>query len=202
MKYGMMIDLKRCVGCNACAIACSRTNHTPSGHFRTHVESSEEGTYPNTRFVLTPYICQHCEKPQCIEVCPTKASYKDENGIVRVDNSRCIGCQYCVMACPYKARHIDVSEVGYFPDSIEQPSAYEQFLLKDGGQGYIDKCVFCHDRVEQGLQPACVQTCPASARVFGDLDDPQSMLSRTIAERKARTLLPELGLEPNVYYAE
>lgn len=202
MRYGMLIDLKRCVGCNACAIACSRTNKTPSNHFRTYVETVEEGAYPRTRLSLVPHICMHCANPACVDVCPTKASFKDENGIVRVDDSRCIGCQYCVMACPYDARYIDISEPGYFPESSEEPSSFEQELLGGGGQGYIDKCVFCHDRLQDGLLPACVETCPANARIFGDLDDSESEVSRLIATSGANTIMSELGLEPSVFYAE
>lgn len=202
MKYGMLFDLQRCVGCNACAIACSRTNKVATGHFRTHVDTVEGGTYPNISLDLVPHICMHCDEPACLAACPTGATYKNEDGIVLVDNSRCIGCQYCVIACPYDARYIDIKEPGYFPESKDEKSEYEQNMLADHGQGYIDKCVFCHDRLEQGLQPACVETCGAHARVFGDLEDPDSEISRLIATRHAATILAQAGQRPNVYYVK
>lgn len=197
-RYGMVIDLSRCTGCHACAMACKAQNGTPPGVWWSHVETREVGTYPNARMVFLPLLCMHCNNAPCVEVCPTGATYKRQDGIVAVDYDKCMGCKYCIAACPYGAR-VFVDEIRpYYTEFGLTP--YEQMMYQKHRRGVVEKCNFCMDRVEQGEQPACVATCPAYARVFGDLDDPRSEVSRLIAERQAVQLLPELGTDPSVYY--
>jgi len=176
-RYGMLIDTRRCFGVHACSVACKAENGVPLGQTRSWVEYIEKGTYPNVSRSFLPRLCNHCEKPNCVSVCPTGATWKRaEDGIVVVDADICIGCKYCVQACPYDARY-------------PNPTT-----------GAVDKCDFCFHRVAQGLEPACVEACPSRARVFGDLSDPESEISRTIATNPVTVLRPEKGTEPNVYY--
>jgi len=198
MKYGMVFDLKRCIACNSCTIACKQINSVLPGVFRTKVAISEEGRYPNVRLKMTPHICMHCENPECVRVCPTAATTKLNNGIIVINKNRCIGCQYCIMACPYQARSFTRDVRGYFPN---QPSgAYEKALMGKHVRGEIEKCDFCVSRLEAGKQPACVLTCAPRARIFGDLDDPASEISQLLTARDAVRMLPHLGLGPAVYY--
>jgi len=194
-RYSMVIDVRACVGCEACVAACSMENHTPywENHFRTHIEEQITGKYPHVRRTFIPRLCMHCSNAPCQDVCPTGATYTTEEGVVKVDQARCIGCGYCIIACPYDARF-----------------RYERSFLKMAQQTFgekiaptkphADKCDFCLHRVRQGLQPACAETCPLHARIFGDLDDPDSEVSKLVASGLARPLRPELGTRPNVFY--
>ena len=176
-QYGMLIDARRCYGVHACSVACKAEFDVPLGHTRSWVEFIEKGTYPDVTRNFLPRLCNHCSKPNCVSVCPTGATWKREaDGIVVVDPDICIGCKYCVLACPYDARFIN-------PET-----------------GTADKCDFCLHRVSQGLEPACVEACPARARIFGDLNDPKSEISRMIATNPVTVLRREKGTEPNVYY--
>lgn len=176
-KYAMVIDARRCYGVQACTVACKAEYKVPLGENRSWVEEIEKGSYPNVSRNFLPRLCNHCEKPACVSVCPTGATWKrDEDGIVVIDKNICIGCKYCVQACPYDMR----------------------FVNEDTGTA--DKCDFCIHRVSQGLQPACVEACPSRARIFGDLNDPESEVSKLIAENPVTVLRPEKGTEPNVYY--
>ena len=200
MRYAMVLDLKRCVGCNACSVACKQEHGTPPGVLYSRVITTESGEYPNTRLDYLPILCMHCEEPSCEEVCPTGATHKLENGIVVVDADKCIGCRYCMVACPYNARFFNYQEnEGYFPGGL---TAYEAAKADQDNQivGVVEKCNFCLDRVEQGLDPACVVTCPAQARIFGDLDDPTSEVSKLLAAHPAKQLHPETGNNPSVFY--
>jgi tetrathionate reductase subunit B len=175
--YGMLIDTRRCIGCHACSVACKAEFDVPLGHTRSWVEYIEKGNHPHVTRSFLPRLCNHCRHPNCVDVCPTGATYKrEEDGIVVVDPDICIGCKYCVQACPYDAR---------FPNPVT---------------GTADKCDFCLHRVSQGLEPACVETCIGGARIFGDLNDPQSEISRAIATNPLSVLRPGMGTEPNVYY--
>ncbi len=199
MRYGMVIDLKKCVGCNACSVACRQHNATPPGILYSRVPTWEEGEYPNTRLKVLPLLCMHCAEPPCETVCPTGATMKQENGIVTINPDLCIGCRYCMVACPYNARFFNFSEPeGYFPGM--DFTAYEEAHKGEHIKGTVEKCDFCIERVEAGELPICVQTCPAIARYFGDLDDPNSEVSRLIATRGGYTLHPELGTQPSVFY--
>jgi molybdopterin-containing oxidoreductase family iron-sulfur binding subunit len=200
MKYGMVIDLRRCIGCNACTIACKQQYGTPPGIFYSHVNITEAGVYPNARQTPLPVLCNHCEDAPCVDVCPTGASVKQANGIVTIDASICIGCRYCMVACPYNVRQFIGSEPqGYFPDKGGL-NAYEKVMYATHEVGTVEKCSFCAVRVADGQLPACVLTCPGQARFFGDLDDPTSEVSKLILANNAKPLNEEAGTKPNVYY--
>jgi Fe-S-cluster-containing dehydrogenase component len=199
MRYGMVIDLQKCVGCNACSIACRQEHGTPSGILWSRVLIKETGKLPTTRFEFQPLLCMHCDNPPCETVCPTGATQKLENGIVVVDQDKCIGCRYCMTACPYSARYFNYTQPNsYFPG--QDQTAYEAAKFSEHTAGTVEKCNFCVDRVEAGLDPACVMACPAKARYFGDLDDPNSEVSRLIATGNGYQLEPGLGTNPSVYY--
>ena len=177
--YGMLIDVRRCIGCHACSVACKAEFDVPLGSTRSWVEYIEKGNFPDVSRSFLPRLCNHCSEPQCVSVCPTGATWKrEEDGIVVVDPDICIGCKYCMQACPYDARFINPVT------------------------GSADKCDFCLHRVSQGLEPACVEACPARARIFGDLNDPNSEISRAIATNPVTVLRPEKGTKPNVYYID
>jgi Fe-S-cluster-containing dehydrogenase component len=195
-RYGMVIDLNICIGCNACTMACKAEHATPPGVFYSKVLEKEVGKYPAARRVFLPVLCNHCKNPACMEVCPTGATDKRADGIVTIDYDLCIGCRSCMEACPYGARTFHKHEATYY---FNEKTPFEE-MKQDFPDGIVMKCNFCADRVDQGLDPACVQTCPTECRVFGDLDDPQSKVAQIIAEKKARPLLAEKGLEPSVFY--
>ena len=199
MRYVMLLDQSRCIGCQACTLACKQKNGTPPNIFFTKVLISETGKFPNTKIVYQPILCMHCAEPACADVCPTGATQKQPNGIVTVDPDKCIGCRYCMAACPFNARTFNYGGAKeYFPGKGLTP--YEQAHQGEHHTGTVEKCDFCIDRLEEGLEPACVQTCPAKARIFGDLDDPNSEVAGLIASRGGYQLHPELGTDPSVYY--
>lgn len=200
MRLGLVIDLDTCVGCNACAVACKQWNASgtsgplsdespygrdPTGVWFNRIRNYEVGDYPDNQTVHFPMSCMHCEEAYCVDVCPTGASYKRaEDGIVLVDPEKCMGCNYCAWACPYGARELDREE------------------------GVMKKCTLCVDRIydealpEAQRQPACVLTCPTSARSFGDFDDPESDVSRAVRDRGVQPLMPELGYAPVNQYLQ
>lgn len=198
MRYGMVIDLKRCAGCNSCTVACRAEKGTPPGILYHRVEKYEVGKYPAARMQFRPIPCMHCEEPACLEVCPTGATYKRADGIVLVDHEKCMGCRYCVLACPYEARQSLGRIDNYYGTAARTP--YEVLKQKDLDRGTTVKCDFCVARLEKGRLPACVETCPAQARYFGDLDDPESEVSRLIVVGRGTVLKEELGTKPSVYY--
>ena len=175
-RWGMVIDLRKCVGCQSCTVSCMVENDVPKGSFRTVVSDYELVRHGKPRRQPLPRLCNHCEHPSCITVCPTQATFQRNDGIVVIDNTVCIGCGACVQACPYDARFIN-------PET-----------------NTADKCTFCAHRVDEGLLPACVETCVGGARVFGDLNDPDSEISRLIKENSVQTLQPSTGNEPQVFY--
>ena len=178
-RHIMAIDLDSCVGCHSCTIACKQENNIGLGTFYSKVLTiGPSGTYPDLEMYYLPVACQHCDNPQCVDVCPTGASYVREDGVVLVDHSKCIGCQYCVMACPYGVRSYD-----------------EQ---KD--KGVIEKCTLCAHRIDEGLEPACVAHCPAHARIFGDIDDPESKISKYMEKFEGQHKLTDVGNKPGVTY--
>jgi len=197
MRYGMVIDLRKCIGCHTCTIACKAENGTGPGIFWSLVKDQESGKYPLVRRVFLPLPCMQCEDPACVNVCPTGASYKREDGIVLVDQKKCVGCGYCVEGCPYGRRYINKKRIGYYGNE-ETPN--EQITHTQHETGVAEKCTFCLHLVEQGNEPACVKVCPAKARYFGNLEDSNSEVSRLIVLRRGFQLLKELGTSPSVYY--
>lgn len=200
MHYGMVIDLKRCVGCQACTIACKAENGTPPGVMYTKVLDQVSGEYPNVRKQFVPVLCNHCVDAPCQRVCPTGATYKRDDGLVLVDHDKCMGCRACYVACPYNNRIFlkrGRLKSGYHGKTM---TPYEAAKYKEHQDGIVEKCKFCSHRVDQGLTTACAQTCPADARVFGDLDDPDSKVSRLIRSRGGVQPLAEDNTEPSVYY--
>jgi Fe-S-cluster-containing dehydrogenase component len=176
-KYAMVIDTRSCIGCGDCVIACKIENKVPEGLNRDWVVEVTRGRYPELSTEFRSERCNHCSHATCVYACPTGASHywKDTN-IVLVTADKCTGCKACIAACPYNAR----------------------LIMHPGG--YIDKCTFCVHRVEKGLDPACVSTCPTGCMHFGVLDDPNSTVSRLLTTRDYRVLQPETGNEPHVYY--
>jgi len=193
----MVIDLKRCFGCRACMVACKAENGTPPQMFWREVYQWEYGKYPRVGRTYLPRPCMHCKEPACLNVCPSGATQKREDGIVWIDHDRCIGCRYCMQACPYDARYFLAKLTYYYPQG---PTPYEEVAYKRFRPGVVYKCDFCKDRVDQGLLPACAETCLGKATYFGDLDDPNSEVSQLIATRHGFQLSPEAGTEPSVYY--
>jgi tetrathionate reductase subunit B len=157
-------------------VACKAENNVPIGHNRNWVSEVEKGRFPVVSVEMEPAQCMQCENPPCVRVCPTGASFTDRDGIVLIQASDCIGCRYCIAACPYDARY------------FHQES------------GTVDKCTFCRHRIDAGEEPACVVTCPTKARVFGDANDPDSEVSRLLARNRVDVRKAEAGTGPNVYY--
>ena len=202
-RYGMAIDTARCTGCNRCSMACLTEHNLPNGVLWTNARTeggdffrTPGGTYPDglscTFYTLG---CQHCDSPSCLEVCPTGATQKREDGIVWVDAEQCIGCQACIKACPYEGvRTLVDAEPAYQLDF----KIGDQTLADHVGNT-VEKCTFCKERIDRGERPRCVDVCYAHARYFGDLDDPESEVSKVLAERDSERMLENEGTSPCVY---
>ncbi|MDX8401926.1 MAG: 4Fe-4S dicluster domain-containing protein [Mariprofundaceae bacterium] len=209
-QWAFGIDVERCIGCNRCVEACKTENNVPGDpwHFRTWIEryryhagsleptidshgdeanirASQQAGYlrfarrpdvATDQAFFVPKLCNHCERPACVQVCPTGATFRTPDGVVLVDREYCIGCQYCIQACPYGARFLN-------PE------------LR-----VADKCTWCYHRITRGMQPACVEVCPTGARIFGDLNDPDSPISRFLRTHRVQVLKPETGNRPRVFY--
>lgn len=189
-RKAMVIDLDRCTGCRACAVACKAEHGVRLGGFRSWVSEREVGSAPQVTRAFLPRLCNHCVEPACLPVCPTGATSKRADGVVVIDPERCIGCRHCMAACPYGAR--------YFNAQRDPEEEHERFPART--HGTVDKCDFCARRVGAGGQPACVATCPAGARVFGDADEPASDVFAALRPGKAVPLLEDLGTGPSVFY--
>lgn len=173
-RYGMLINTKKCVGCYSCRIACQMINGLDHTDAFIKFYDKEQGQYPSVYAEVVPVQCMHCEDAPCQSVCPTTATYTTDSGVVLVDENKCIGCKYCMAACPYNAR-------------IQLHS------------GVVEKCRFCWSEGEPGNPPACVGTCISGARIFGDLDDPESDISKEIARTNAQPLAGDLT-KAKIYY--
>jgi Fe-S-cluster-containing dehydrogenase component/formate-dependent nitrite reductase membrane component NrfD len=176
MRYGFVIDQRKCIGCHACTVACKEENQVPLGVNRTWVKYIEKGVFPDTRRYFSVLRCNHCNNAPCVAICPTVALYRRPDGIVDFDRDRCIGCKSCMQACPYDALYID-------PET--QTAA---------------KCHYCAHRVEVGLEPACVIVCPVQAIIAGDLDDPRTTIARLVASQQTQVRKPEKGTQPKLFY--
>jgi len=221
-RWGMVIDLDRCTACQACVVACQVENNIPPAD---HTQSElgrgiawirlapfPEGDHgPHSGLRLVPLLCMHCEKPPCVKVCPATATVIGDEGLVGQVYARCIGCRYCTTACPYTVRRFNWKKP-------EWPTPMESGLSPDVSvrpRGVVEKCSFCHHRLQMARDkasmeerelrdgdyiPACVESCPAEAMTFGDLDDPRSIAARLAAGPRAFRLLEELGTKPKVIY--
>jgi Fe-S-cluster-containing dehydrogenase component/formate-dependent nitrite reductase membrane component NrfD len=178
MRYGFVIDNRKCIGCHACTVACKTENHVALGVNRTWVKYVEKGQFPSTRRVFQVTRCNHCEKPPCVTICPVTAMYKRKDGIVDFDSNICIGCKACMQACPYDSIYIDPEE------------------------GTASKCHFCAHRTEVGLEPACVVVCPEHAIIAGDLDTVDGEIGQLVARETVRVRKPEQGTQPKLYYID
>lgn len=172
-RYGMVIDLTLCTGCNTCVVACQLGNSLHPGISWLQVDTVERGRWPNADRFSFPHACMNCLEPRCVQVCPTGASHKRDDGTVGIDAATCIGCSVCVAACEYGARTINKDTRWYFDAS--GPAPYEE-AARDR-LGIAEKCTFCHDRITQGEAPFCVKGCVNKARTFGDVDNAQSEIS-------------------------
>jgi Fe-S-cluster-containing dehydrogenase component len=224
-RFGMVIDLDRCTGCRACMEACKVENNTPRDNFWMYVFRFEEGEFPTSTMWFMPRPCMHCDNAPCVKVCPVGARYKREDGIVATDWDRCIGCRYCETSCPYGVNYFnwrDPRENGYVDSGrdpvtaaaaggqsppykkpeLEEPHGPERRRIAGGGHlpGVMEKCTFCVQRVEKGLDPACATVCPVRAITFGDLDDADDPAARTLAAKHSFRLIEEAGTEPRVHY--
>jgi phenylacetyl-CoA:acceptor oxidoreductase subunit 1 len=208
-RYAMLIDLRRCVGCQTCAAACKVANATPPGVQWRRVLDLENGEFPDVRRSFIPVACMHCANPPCESVCPTTATKKRADGLVTIDYELCIGCANCVMACPYDARSI-THEVRFAYGDDPMPSEAARF--DPARTSVATKCTFCKDRLDLAARtgklpgrdpevtPACVNACISGAMSFGDLDDPDSNIANLLARTEHFRMHEELGTEPSVYY--
>jgi Fe-S-cluster-containing dehydrogenase component len=177
-RLGMLIDLRTCIGCHACSIACKSEFDVPLGVFRDTVKYVEEGVYPKAKRHFIPVLCNHCEDAPCLDACPTAAISRLDDGQVVINKGDCNTNRFCMAACPYGAIYVDPEE------------------------NVAQKCTFCEHRTSQGMQPACVDACPTKCRIFGDLDDPTTAIAQKAHANATRVWKPEAGTRPKVLYID
>lgn len=175
-RFAIVIDAKKCINCKACNVACRAQHDVPLTHSRNWMNEETRGEFPRLMAAFEPEQCHHCQHPACVRVCPTGASYQRPDGVVVINDSDCVGCRYCVVACPYDAR----------------------FFRED--RGVVEKCDLCAIRLDRGEVPACVETCPGKVRTFGDLNDGSGRLAQLLATRQYRVKKSEAGTGPQLYY--
>ena len=239
-KWSMVIDLDKCVACQGCSIACRFENNTPAvtpdeaklGRamrwndvfplpINNSINEEDTGTYPNVTSRYIPRPCMHCEIPACTKVCPVGATFQNSEGIVEQNYSRCIGCRFCTVGCPYGVRYFNWRKASWDapleehlnPDKIEANGVLEGPAVRP--LGVVEKCTYCIHRLKKAQAqaeaegrafrpddyvPACVQTCTGKARFFGDMDDPNSTVSRLIKSTRSFRLLEEVGTQPKTVY--
>ena len=224
-KYAMVIDLQSCVGCGACSIACKNENNLTEGVFWSNKITETSGTFPNVRYHYLPTLCNHCTDAPCVRGCPTQAMHKLDNGITMHDPKKCIGCRYCMFNCPYGVIYFNWEKPFKFwrddttviKDCTASPRELVQ-KVNNGratpyynperaatlpgmrSKGVVEKCTFCDHRIKQGELPYCVEACPANARIFGDLEKPNSEVNFLLGKFRPFRLKERLGTRPNVYY--
>ena len=221
-RWVMVIDKRKCVGCHACTIGCIAENKLPPGVVYRPVVTEESGEFPNVRLTFLPRPCMQCDRPPCVPVCPVNATWKRPDGVVCVDYDQCIGCRYCLTACPYGARtsdfglyYTDDAAVGT-PAGEDRPTMGPHAPYEDqpnheyakhwdrhhhqSPMGNARKCHFCLHRLEVGQLPTCVTTCIGRATYFGDADDPDSLVTERITKHDVQTLLPHHETHPRVFY--
>ena len=223
-RYGMVIDLHRCVGCAACDIACKSENNVPDGFAWSNHMIETTGTFPDVRYRYIPTLCNHCDDAPCVQNCPTASMYKSEDGLTLHRSDTCIGCRACQVSCPYGAIYFNDEEphvrfredpdaaipgcTATGPEVAERTGAPFPYYNPARAETYagirprgvVEKCTFCDHRLAEGELPACVEACPADARIFGDLNDPESPASRERARNAPRVLQREQGTQPHVFY--
>ena len=202
-RLGLVVDQNRCVGCWSCSVACKEEQNVPIGMYWLRVLTVggdamdvPAGTFPALKMSYQPTQCFQCDNPPCVKACPTQATYKMDNGIVNVNYERCIGCRYCMVACPYDNR------VFNWRKPVQEPPASVTVVGETPARfkGVVEKCTFCVQRIAKGLLPRCVVACPAGARFFGDLNDPTSEVSLLLRDRPSYVVFPERGTEPSLHY--
>ena len=177
-KYVIIVDAAKCIDCKACMVACKVENNVPEGFWRNWINVLG-GKNGSLRTEFHPSQCMQCDDPSCVAACPVQATYKQDDGLVVIDPEKCIGCGNCVTACPYKARY------------------------RNPAKKIADKCDFCEDRLKRGKEPACVVTCPTKTRVFGDLNNPDSLVAQMLKKEKlVQIAAPQINTRPNIYYFE
>jgi Fe-S-cluster-containing dehydrogenase component len=208
--WAMVIDLAKCIGCTACTTACVAENHLPPGVVYRPVIEEEVGKYPNVRKTFMPRPCMQCDSPACVKVCPAKATWKRPDGIVEIDYKKCIGCRYCINACPYSARTFDLGF--YYSDGTPYIPQYEKAQNFEYGKewprknresspvGNARKCTYCLHRLEKGMLPACVATCLGDATYFGDANDPKSLVAKLLGSPRLKKLKEDEGTRPTTSY--
>lgn len=202
-QYVMLIDIKRCIGCHTCAVACKQGNNLPNELWWNRVLTfggpamdTAHGKYPSLEMQFLTLNCQHCEDPACVKACPAEATYKRDDGIVMQDYDKCLGCRLCIMSCPYSnVRTYNEDKPQYYMDNPVGDSCVDSQQ-----KGTVSKCTFCFYRLDRGLEPNCIEVCPAKARFFGDIKDANSEVSGILRTRKYTQLLTDKGTGPSVYF--